>query len=59
MKVVTYLVLSFKIISNLQQLKMFFNGLFKLFLAYKDIEPSYGRMRTRGFSQLLEKKLNI
>ena len=36
-------------ICNLQQLRMHFNDFFNLVLFCKDIEPKYGRTRTRGF----------
>ena len=43
------LVLFLNTICNLQQLRMFFNDFFNLVLVCKDIEPRYGRTRTRGF----------
>ena len=34
---------------NLQQLRMFFSDFFNLVLVCEDIEPRYGRTRTRDF----------
>ena len=50
MKVVASSSLILNTICNLQQLRMLFNDFFNLVLVCKDIEPRYGRTRTRGFS---------
>ena len=52
-KVVTQTGLFLNPICNLQQLRMLFNNFFKLVLAFKDIEPRYGRTRTRDFFSIV------
>ena len=47
-KLLSNLVLSLNTISNLQQLRMFFNDFFNLVLVCKDIEPRYGRTWARS-----------